>query len=164
MIGDVLASLSLAKVLSIRHNLKFIVAPFRHSEIFKFDEIETKITPKIGSYKRVRIFSDVDITKYENSTEDILFWTDIRSKSGKVTTTELAELKKIVQPKQPVITNYIPNNMLTIAIHIRKGNGGGEFYDGEMISQQLFNSDPSAIAYSYNISMQPFEWYNYYQR
>lgn len=48
--------------------------------------------------------------------------------------------------------------MLSIAVHIRKGNGGGERYDGELSSQQIFDFDRSVVDYIYKYDREPFQF------
>lgn len=167
-VGGSMANFASAKILSLKYDLKLIASQFYHSNLFALDDEETKDSYEIRQKcKPVRVFSEKSILKYKNSTEDILFWTDLRTKCGHISDENIAILKKSVQPKNPPSTKHIPTNKLSIAIHIRKGNGGGEHYDGETTSQQIFNFDRSIVKYNYNATQQPFEWeedYRYINR
>ena len=162
--GGSMTNFASAKILSLKYDLKLIVSPFHHSNLFILDNDETKYTPEIRKKcKLVRVLSEKNILKYKDSTEDILFWTDIRTKCGYMSDENIATLKKSVQPKNSPSTDHIPTDKLSIAIHIRKGNGGGEHYDGETTSQQIFYFDRSIVKYNYNVTQQPFEWEDDYR-
>lgn len=158
-VGDCIASLSLAKVLSIKYNIPFYYTNFPHASIFSFFHTE-KPCGNIPFKHTIRVITEEDIINNLYK-DDVLFLTDILTKVDAIPPHCIESLKLSLQlgnhKELALLVNQIPQDKFTVAIHIRKGNGGGEHYDGEQTSLQLFDFDRSQVTYipAYNY---PFDW------
>jgi hypothetical protein len=159
-VGDNIASFSLAKILSLKYNIPLYYHPFLHADLFILDAHESKEVPQ-KPYRTIRVSREEDITSNLNKKELILFYTDVFTKIDYINSAWLAELKRILQLKEPPTVAALPEDKITVAVHIRKGNGGGQFYDGEQSSLQLFDFDRSWVMYIKNYNNHPFDWPTY---
>jgi len=161
-VGDSIANYCLAKILSLKYpdKLKFLYTPFIHSDLFIFDSHETKIelsmqfSQNMGAYNDENILQNLD----KNNT---LFIANLETKIEEVDSNLFEIIKKEVQLKQTPELNPLPSDMITIAVHIRKGNGGGQFYDGEQSSLQIYDYDRNQICYIDDYVNYPFDWESY---
>ena len=144
-LGDRLLLYIAAKITAARNNKIFLYTPFRFSKMFKFhvyekqyDEIEQKqlepilymvypyklqeekktpscqyMTPTFGS-----LFDSLYAYKFENPA----FFND---------------LKKIIQPMDPLPEFTLPKDKITVAVHVRKGGG----YDPPLYSVQYYDKE-----------------------
>lgn len=64
--------------------------------------------------------------------------------------TLLSKLKEELSLQVECTNIELPEDKIVVGIHIRKGNGGGEFYDGELSSTQIFNTNiqPAYVTYT----------------
>lgn len=162
-VGDSIITFCLAKLLSLKYNIPFYYFPFKHSEIFAFSEMEQSAPFMPDHLLKIRVGNENDIVQHIHK-ENVVFYTDITTHVGNINEKLLQQLKSLLQFKNSnnlkSIVNPLPLNKITVAMHIRKGNGGGEHYDGEQTSLQLFDFDRSMVSYlpPYNY---PFDWESY---
>lgn len=157
-LGDSMAAYVLAKILSWKYNIPFYFTPFAHADLFAFYEKET-LYERSGFEEVIRATED-DIVKNMHK-ENILFYTDLRTQVDYIDPLLINKLKALVQPSILPPVNTIPNNITTVAVHIRKGNGGGEYYDGEPTSLQEFDFNRNKVEYLYDYFNYPFDWEEY---
>lgn len=150
-----LIDFALGKILSLKYNLDFYYTPFKYSDLFILDSCEKKIDMVVGSYTKLLIWDENDIIQNLNK-GNMLFEAHIGTSMGCIDKSLIDILKKEIQLKEIPPVNPIPKNIITIAVHIRKGNGGGEIYDGEQSSLQLYNFDRNRVIYIYNPDEYPF--------
>ncbi len=159
-VGDNITSFCLARVLSLKYGIPFYYVPFEHIEIFNF--YATTNSLDITKFEhRIRIETEQDII--DNIDKDnVIFWADIITRVNPIDPEHFAQVKKDLQLTDSALfaakVNPLPENVKTVAVHIRKGNGGGQYYDGEQSSPQLFNFDRSQISYATITHNYPFEW------
>lgn len=156
-LGDNIALFSIAYILSQQYSLTFIYCPFKYSHLFVFDDLKNDRQCNYTQNKK----NSVEMHSYQvckdanrNSVIDFHYDTEI----GPVEPYHLASLKALVQFKNPPVINHIPKDKITIAVHIRKGNGGGEHSDGSLLSQQQYNINTLTSTYIYDYINFPFEW------
>ncbi len=161
-IGDSIANYCLAKALSIKYpdKLKFLYTPFIHSDLFVFDLHEKRIEQNMQFCQNMSAYSNENILQNSDK-NNTLFIANIETKVDGVDQFLLNTLKKEVQLKQIPEINSIPDNMITVAIHIRKGNGGGQVYDGEQSSLQIYDYDRDQVCYLDDYVNYPFDWESY---
>ncbi len=159
-IGDNVTSFCLARILSMKYKIPFYKGPFEHHELFDFYYTtppvdRTRYTLDIHVQDEFDIISNLD-------KDNVLFWTDIRTHIDDIDPEHVEQVKKDLQLKNRELlalqVNPLPTNMTTVAVHIRKGNGGGQYYDGEQSSPQLFNFDRAEVHYVTFFHKYPFEW------
>ncbi|HLB94168.1 MAG TPA: hypothetical protein VJJ81_02880, partial [Candidatus Babeliales bacterium] len=160
LVGDNISTLALAKILSLKYNLDFYYTSFRHSDLFVLDKVEKKIEySNFKLDKAIHVTCDSDIQKHLGKSENLLFFTGIGTKIDGIKPEWVQALKAIVQLKEvPKAAISLPKNIITVALHIRKGNGGGEYYDGEQSSLQYFTQKVVPVVYLTHVSGYPFEW------
>jgi len=177
-LGDNIISFAIAKAMSMHYGIKMYYSNFQYSELFMFDKLE-KINNSVKQFKKVGPSSNMfyinnieipkeagfskpslyisDIIKYRKDPCDNLLYTYCLTPCGEhVNESIVAEIRRLLQPSQELNIDIIPNNKLSIAVHIRKGNGGGEHYDGELTSLQLFDFDKNMVKY-HNVYTYAFE-------
>ena len=170
--GDDIMEFCLAKLLSMKYDVPLYHTRFRQYQLFKLDLLEQKLStddppmyqkmPNGAFPKMVKpIVSDNDVIAYKN--EDALLYTTARTYVSFVSPEELAILKSEIQLKKVPPIKPLPQGIITVAVHIRRGNGGGQHYDGELSSQQLFDYDRSQVLYRSDFEYFPFD-YEGYQR
>lgn len=173
-VGDSVATFCLAKILSLKYNIPFYTYPFNHDDLFVLDENEKKLNPSIiltydlpndvPFSKLIRVCSEQDIINNLNE-NNALFWTDLRTHINAVEPSWMQSVKADLELKNvselESLVNALPDNVIKVAVHIRKGNGGGEFYDGEQTSLQEFDFNKSQVSYLTDFYSYPFEWDTY---
>lgn len=161
-LGDGMMYYSLAKILSMKHNVAFCYSNFKYHDLFVFSDTEqSDLTYPLWSLKRKRmpIKNDADVKK--NLDKRVILFTTLNTKIDYIDPKWVTELKKSFQFKQNPEVFQLPHDVITIGVHIRKGNGGGEHYDGEVLSLQEFEFDRSIVHYRTNFENYPFDWRNY---
>jgi hypothetical protein len=160
-IGENMIELALAKILSLKYNLPLLYKPIKYSDLFVISDVETKLEDQKFD-ARIPVQTENDIKcELNNNAKNILFWTTIRTKIDSIESQHIQELKRVLQPKKIPLVNRIPTDQITIAVHIRKGNGGGEHYDGQVSSLQEFDFDRNRVKYLHNYNNYPFDWETY---
>lgn len=159
-LGDNIAGFSLAKILSLKYNIPLEVHPFFYSNLFVLDDVERKWN--YGSFDEVvHVLTEKDIVNSINKECNVLFYTDIFTKIDFIDPKWVKQLKREVQLKKKPLVHPLPNDIITVALHIRKGNGGGMVYDGEQSSLQEFDFDRTIVSYINDYWNYPFEWSAY---
>lgn len=146
-VGDNIANFANGKLLALCYNLPFYYVPFNHSNCFALSSLEKPVSLiDRTKYETLHVWSNQIVV--ENIGKDKkLFLSSILTPVLEVKREWLAELRKDLQPIKTPIIKELPKDLVTVAVHIRKGNGGGEVYDGTLSSQQLFDFDRSLILY-----------------
>lgn len=157
-LGDHIATFVSAKILSLKYNIPFYYVPFKYSDLFIFDDAERLLSNyKFKEHVQVLNEKNVIDNLYKG---EVLFYTHFQTAIERIHPQWIEELRKIVQLKETPLVNPLPKDTITIAVHIRKANGGGERNEGKQISQQYFDFDRSITEYIYinNVSQFPFDW------
>ena len=159
-VGDNTTLFSIAKVLSLKYNIPFYLSPYEHSDVFIFDDYELKLNR--NQFSRI-IYVSTDQDIINNFYQDnILFVSTLYTSIDNISPSWIKILKNGLQLKNGSylnsLANPLPQDKKTIAVHIRKGNGGGEHYDGEMSLPQYFDFDRSQVIYLLNYPTYPFEY------
>lgn len=157
-VGDNIASYALAKSFSLKYGIPFVYTPFDHSNLFVLDDKEKRAdTLKWKTEpERINVVTESDIKN--NLDKSGLFFVSIIAQCSDIKIEWVNQIKQLVQLKKIPDVPDLPKDILTIAVHIRKGNGGGEHYDGEQTSVQLFTSNPSLINYIFDYPYYCFQW------
>ena len=157
-LGDHIATFVLAKILSLKYEVPFYYVPFKYSDLFKFDETESKLDHN-DFKKHVAVSTEKDITNNLNK-ENILFYTNFHTIIDGIHPSWIKTIRETLRLKEIPIVNDLPENIVTIAVHIRKANGGGERDEGNQRSEQYFDFDCSLTEYVYinNFSQFTFDW------
>ena len=158
-VGDAIACYSLAKILSIKYNIPFCYSHFHYHDLFNFSDYEkSDLTEPIWASHRKRILVLTEQDILNNLGGDVTFFVELHAKIDYISSEWYETLKKGLALKAQAQLNPLPQNCVTIAIHIRKGNGGGQLYDGELQSEQEFEFDRSIVHYDSNFENFPFDW------
>src|SRR5579885_155942 len=145
--GDNITEYALAKLLSLKYNIPYYHWKFSYADLFILDSQEQPL-PEKQFNRVVRVTCEQDIIDNLNSDEEVLFWTTIRTRIDSINPDLLESLRLSLRLKDaPAKEDLLPKDRITVAVHIRKGNGGGQFYDGEQASLQQFDFDRSRINY-----------------
>jgi hypothetical protein len=144
-LGDALTSFAIAKMLSVKYDVPFYSNYVIHADLFVFNSVEKRLSEFSFNRERVYIKTEEDIIN--NKDRDVILYADIGSRIDYVGHKELDELKKVIQLKEIPLVKALPASCVTVAVHIRKGNGGGVHYDGEQGSLQEFDFDRSLVRY-----------------
>ena len=157
-VGDGICAYSIAKILSLRHKLPFTYSLFDHHDLFVLSDIEKneKDYP-LSDIPSIVIRNENEII--DNSNENIIFTTFLRTILNYVSAEDILELKKGVKLKQiPHHVKALPSVIPSVAVHIRKGNGGAQYCEGSITSQQEFEFDKSMVIYREDYENFPFDW------
>ncbi len=140
-LGDQLIGYGKAKWLAQKYNIPFYLSKFEYSDQLALSNIEKKLSEKI-KWQNVHIRDEDTLISYLQHTKShrkkpILFLAGIVTRISKITNfmDELylmacqneqfkIDLKQAFQPLVPVEKIKLPNNMITVAVHVRKGSGG----------------------------------------
>ncbi len=177
----------LAKILTLKYNIPFYYQPFEYSDLFLLHTLEQKIENSkiktkfifnakndaeikklkkefeksiIEKYNFVSIEDEYEIFQ-QNFNKETVLYTNVLTKINFTNQDWINILKKDLSFKIQPTRFLFPENILTVAIHIRKGTGGGIYNDGVLFSQQEFNYDKSQIIYDENYNYYPFNWDTY---
>lgn len=163
-VGDAIVSYCFAKILSLKYKeIQYAYTPFIHCESFLFDDHETRIDINHQFSEHIRVFDEESIINNLHK-DNVLFITNIETKINYIENSFIDLIKREIQLKKNPQINVIPNNIITVAVHIRKGNGGGQFYDGEQSSLQIFDFDRNEVNYLNNYINYPFDHESYLRR
>ncbi len=145
--GDKIVSYTTAKWVSYKFNIPLFFKPFEYSSVLRCGKEEKKYSKEIAKkFKEVIVSNEQDIIKYEKE-DNIIFeskgWFFISSSPGIESTIEYmlkdqyfaAELKNMLQPVVPLPQIELSQDKVTVAVHIRKGNG----FDKPLNSIQYYN-------------------------
>lgn len=165
--GDNLVALYNAYVYAKKYNLTLAVAPFNHFELF---ECYNKLPHLPGHLlnnreKLIEVTNEKDLIKNLCNT-NVHFYLHVHSQRLPTTKKSAAEAKKLLKLNKSIDLDYLKKDIsnkdataFTIAVHIRKGNGGGQIYDGELTSEQIFDFDRSLVHYCVDKTGDPFHYF-----
>ncbi len=163
-LGDGLINFSIAKILALKYpdKIELLYRPFMHHELFALETCEKKLDYNSQFSKTVFVRSDEDIIN--NKEDNVLFIATLGTKVNSIDDSLIKELKKVVKLKKIPKINELPDDLITVAVHIRKGNGGGAIYDGEQSSLQIFDFERSQVKYVNDFFNYPFDWESYQRK
>jgi len=154
--GDKIVSYTTAKWISFKFNIPLFLKPFQYSSMLRLGR-EKKYSKKIvEQFERVvPIESGQDII--EHNQENVIFESRgghfrIDGCSGLWQTIEymlrdqsfIAELKNMLQPIVSLPTITLPQNKVTVAVHVRKGGGFDQplnsiqYYGKSMVTRKFY--------------------------
>jgi hypothetical protein len=156
-LGDQMVRYCKAKWLAYKYNIEFFLTSFPHSDQFAFSKIEKNIQDldKKKFKKEVFIKRENDLMSYlKKNKEDTLFSVGLHtgindedksdclslaplyslSRKNKVFETEI---KMLLQPFVQIPQINMPDGMITVAVHVRKGGG----FDVPLSSEQYFDGN-----------------------
>ncbi len=153
--GDRIISYTTAKWISQRFNIPLFFKPFKYSSMLRFGREEKKYSKEIAKqFKEVIVGNEQDIIKHEKK-NNIIFeskrrWFFISSSPSIESTIEYmlqgqpfaAELRNMLEPVVPLPQITLPEDKITVAVHIRKGGG----FDRPLNSIQYYHSRLSKFA------------------
>ena len=161
--GDCVMIYCKAKFYATQYGLPLLYKPFRFSDQLKLHSVESYWTQdkdnEFSCKKLVRCTKDID-----QNAQDTLFiidlFTSLLDVAPQITHKRFEPvdhwinlfcdeiflmmqqypdyktlIKKMLQPTRPLIDPRLPDGMLTVAVHVRKGGG----VDGSLMSKQLFS-------------------------
>lgn len=158
-LGDNIAAECLAKILSMKYGIPYYCLNF---DLLKLPFNETLWVDALSSRPAIHVATEDDVIK--NKDRDVVLYTDIKTKIDYVSPEHLAALKKNICLKEDPVVEKLPSGIITVGVHIRKGNGGGHYYDGEQSSLQSFDFDRSKVLYRTDYENFPFDWSSYQRK
>lgn len=166
--GDNLVALHNAYAYAKKYNLTLAVAPFNHFELFECYNRLPHLPRQLfnNRHQLVRVTSEKDIIKHLRNPH-VHFYTHVHSERLSMNQTNTEQAKKLLNlnKKNKELISFkqmMPEKdptVFTIAVHIRKGNGGGQIYDGELTSDQIFDFDRSLVHYCVDTTGDPFYYF-----
>jgi len=137
-LGDQLIIYSKAKWLSYKYELDFFLQPFQHSNRLKLYFNEKNIN-QARFRKKITLKNEGDITTNQNEStlykchffchlENELFEEIVKNEEFSRT------LKTLIKPTSEATNLKLPQDIITVAIHIRKGH-----HDHPLISEQIYD-------------------------
>lgn len=167
--GDNLVSLYNAYAYAKKYNLILAVAPFNHIELFNCHTMLPRLPAAIFNNRHdhhtvVGVTREQDIVKHLHNSH-VHFYVHVLSERIPIHPSHLAEARQIVGLNNTIQLDYLKSlaekdsNAFTIAVHIRKGNGGGQIYDGQLWSEQIFDFDRSLVHYLPDTTGNPFNFF-----
>lgn len=147
-IGNAAVCYSMAKMLSLKYNIPFVYSHFPYHELFAFSYYEqSDLVNKIWNLKRphIPVRNETDIIN--NLDKDVIFYTLLETLIDYIDPAWIDNIKQDLQLNEIPHAFCIPNDTISVALHIRKGNGGGQIYDGELASIQEFDFDRNRVVY-----------------
>lgn len=159
--GDDIMEVCMAKLLSMKYGITFYHSKFMHYQLFKLDELDQKLPDNMQPREAIMVYGEYNVAS--NMDRDVLLYTTVRTRVNYVSPEEYAIIKRDFQLKENPSVKPLPENVISVGVHIRSGNGGGMHYDGEKSSEQLFDFDRTQVFYNTSFESFPFD-YEGYQR
>jgi len=139
--GDHLLGYCKAKWVAFQHNMPFYLKPFSYSNELILSQKETTFSAQITQKYKNKIHIQTEPTKWEQN-KDTLYYVNFYSKNVNWSITNpdslfarfREELRTMIFPKTKPETPNIPPNMISIAVHVRKGGG----YDPPLLSRSHY--------------------------
>lgn len=150
--GEQLLTYSKTKRLAKKHKLRLLYQPFSYSDQLMLSVLEEPYNEKrTESLKKVNLDQEKTISTHRN--DSILYittfytqqddWYDWNNGSLPKTHDEefSQELKRYISPRVPLELLRLPDGMITVAVHVRKGGG----YDKPLLNEQKVALHPIDI-------------------
>ena len=161
--GDNVTEFCLAKILSMKYGITFYHSKFPHHQLFMLDNLEQKWPDDMKDPARViAVSSDQDVIAHKD--QNVLLYSTVTTRVNFVSPEEFAVIKRDFQLKENPPVKPLPEGVISVGVHIRRGNGGGAHYDGEVSSQQLFDYNRSQVWYRTDFESLPFDYEGYERR
>jgi hypothetical protein len=150
--GDNIVSYSKAKWLSYKYKIPLSFVPFCYSEHLAMSKLEKHIGKNF--FKKINISNESELVSYLGKIkEDTLFvvaWKTQISKENIYLSTIRdqkfgAEIKKMLHPLFVEQKIKLPKNMVSVAVHVRKG--GGFRWEKQLHSDQYFDTTKLLVRY-----------------
>ncbi len=138
--GDTLVTYIRSKWLAYKYGFSFLYKPFKYSDQLMMHELE-KQYEHVSFKHKVQIKKENDFIK-KREQSDTLFFTGFYTETEDLYDFVVAhpdfarEIRSMAQPCES-FTFDLPENMITVAVHVRKGTG----FDKPLFSQQLYDVD-----------------------
>lgn len=158
-VGDGIAHYASAKILSLKYKLPFYYSEFDHHDLFVLSDNDNLDVDSsvLASGRKIKKIEDEDAIKQDRQS-DVIFLPHIKTKIKYIKPEWLEELKRNIKLKSIPEVFELPQKIITVAVSIRKGNGGGAVYDGEHLSLQEFDFDRTKVVYHTDFENYPFDW------
>ncbi len=163
--GDQMVRYCKAKWLAHKYNIEFLLTNFPHSDEFVFSKLEKVLNEDyMKKFKKVIVIkNESDLASYlKKAKVNTLFKIGLPTviKDGKLRDRlSLAplyslsrknecfgsELKRLLQPLVSVPQVSLPENMITVAVHVRKGGG----FDNPLSAEQYFDGSEQFEDYKF---------------
>jgi len=154
--GDKIIAYATAKWISFKFNILLLLKPFQYSSMLRLGREKKYSKEMVEQFERViPIESEQDVIEHEE--KNVIFenkgmYFRIDECSGLEQTIEymlrdqffVAELKNMLQPVVPLPRITLPQDKITIAVHIRKGGGFDkplnsiQYYRKNMINRKYY--------------------------
>lgn len=139
--GNNFLSVARGKTIALKENRPFILTPFEHSEMFILTDNDTSQTSE-------------DVTQ-QTTIEFSYLVKQVIPQNIYNTVKQSLDFKYKDVLKQDL--THWPSNAISIAVHIRKGNGGSQHYDGNLAAPQIYNFDRNIVKYTDSHLNYPFD-------
>jgi hypothetical protein len=167
--GDNLVSLYNAYAYARKYSLTLAVAPFNHIELFNCYHLLPQLPLAIFNSRHdrrkvIEITTERDIVKHLHNPH-VHFCVHVHTQRIPIRPINTVGAKQLVNLNEHINLDYLKDlqkkepNVFTIAVHIRKGNGGGQIYDGQLWSEQIFDFDRSLVRYTKDTTYNPFNFF-----
>jgi hypothetical protein len=146
--GDQLLTYCKAKWLARKYSVKFLYKPFKYSQFLLLDELESPY--KSGSMARHVLLGDETKTRI-SAHSGLTYICDYHTHAvdwyspdegmfpKKHDASFVQELRRCIQPRQPLSVPTPPTDMITVALHVRKGGG----FDNPLLTEQQKITKPA---------------------
>lgn len=134
-VGDNILVYCKAKWLAYKYGIPLLYKPFKYSQELILDSNEQKyIRSLVGHLKVVPIKNEYIVLRPQSSClyESDFFFSPLDWTHDEVVIKDLLflnQLKKLVSPKKKLPKLLLPSNMVTVAMHVRRGGG----YDSQLL-------------------------------
>lgn len=157
-IGDHLTSLYNAFVYAKKYNLELRLGFFGACEKFECFNL-LQMAPSVPSGKLILIKNEHDVINNLHR-PDVCFYTNVLSARPTPDPVTALEARQLLMPNKNLDLDHLKRHETetTIAVHIRKGNGGAH-YDGQLSSQQIFDFNRKSVHYTHDQSNNPFTYF-----
>lgn len=141
-LGNGMLFYATAKILSLKYNIPLFYTPFKHSELFCLSDNEKSIDPtKQNRLNFMSIVYEKDLLGKNNAA----FFTELHTLIDYINPIHIEELKKNIKFKKIPNVSPLPKDVISIAVHIRKGNGSDEAFHVNLRSKQEFDYNKSKV-------------------
>lgn len=145
--GDQLLLYCFGKYCAKHLNVPFLFRPFPNSELLALYDCERHYTNQQFRQKRVLRYNKGDRVNVElNTLYEVPFWAPTNFLEEVAKDKELtAELREMIKPRYGMQESNLPNDRVTVAVHVRKGGG----FDRPLLSRQRYTKEDLQEAKQY---------------